>query len=411
MIRPSSRRRAGGSRAPAPAAGVRPGRRFGWRTVPRGKSVSRGRSSPGSRRDAAPGSGEDAPFRECSSALARILVAFAALAVLVAPGCGSGGGAASGRESSREVVVYVSEDQVFSEPILRDFEQATGIRVRAVYDTEETKGTGVMNRLLAEAADPQADVYWANEPVRAELLRQRGLAAPYRSPSAEGIPAGFRAEDGSWTGFSARLRVLLVRADLADPPRSILALADPRWGSRAVIADPLFGTTAVHAAALFAAWGDERARDFFERVKRAGVALSTSNGESADLVARGKYDWTLVDSDDAVARVRRGEPVRMIVPDQEEGGLGCLVLPNAAVLIRGGPHPEEGRRLVDWLLSRETEEKLARADCAQVPLHPGVPVPEGVPRIEDVRPMRVSLPALGRTLDEIQPFLGEWAGH
>ena len=47
--------------------------------------------------------------------------------------------------SSKEqgsVVVYASEDQVFSEPILRDFERETGIRVKAVFDTEEAKSTG-----------------------------------------------------------------------------------------------------------------------------------------------------------------------------------------------------------------------------------------------------------------------------
>jgi len=58
-----------------------------------------------------------------------------------------------------EVVVYVSHDQVFSEPILRDFEKDTGIRVRAVYDTEETRSAGAMNRLIAVKNNPQADVY------------------------------------------------------------------------------------------------------------------------------------------------------------------------------------------------------------------------------------------------------------
>src|SRR5262249_12868641 len=67
---------------------------------------------------------------------------------------------------TQSVVVYVSHDEVFSEPILKDFERETGIRVRAVYDTEETKSTGAMNRLIAERNNPQADVYWANEPIR-----------------------------------------------------------------------------------------------------------------------------------------------------------------------------------------------------------------------------------------------------
>src|SRR5215211_1222550 len=91
------------------------------------------------------------------------------------------------KKDENVVVVYVSEDQVFSEPILRDFETATGIRVKAVYDTEEAKSTGVMNRLLAEKDNPQADVYWANEPIRADALKQRGVSTAYDSPSAEGI--------------------------------------------------------------------------------------------------------------------------------------------------------------------------------------------------------------------------------
>jgi hypothetical protein len=47
---------------------------------------------------------------------------------------------------TQDVVVYVSHDEVVSEPILKDFEKETGIKVRAVYDTEETKSTGEVTR-------------------------------------------------------------------------------------------------------------------------------------------------------------------------------------------------------------------------------------------------------------------------
>lgn len=152
------------------------------------------------------------------------------------------------------VVVYVSEDQVFSEPILKDFEKETGIQVKAVYDTEESKSTGAMNRLLAEKDNPQADVYWANEPIRAEILRQRGISAQYLSPNAKGIPDNFKNLEGQWTGFSARARILLVKKSLTEKPRSILAYTEPRWKGRAVIANPLFGTTTTEFAALFTVW-------------------------------------------------------------------------------------------------------------------------------------------------------------
>jgi iron(III) transport system substrate-binding protein len=60
--------------------------------------------------------------------------------------------------------------------------------------------------LINEKPNPRADVYWANEPIRAEVLRQQGVSAPYRSPSAEGIPAQFRDPQDHWIGFSARAR-------------------------------------------------------------------------------------------------------------------------------------------------------------------------------------------------------------
>ena len=41
----------------------------------------------------------------------------------------------TGRRGDNVLVVYVSHDQVFSEPILKDFERDTGITVRALYDT------------------------------------------------------------------------------------------------------------------------------------------------------------------------------------------------------------------------------------------------------------------------------------
>jgi len=308
------------------------------------------------------------------------------------------------------VVVYVSEDQVFSEPVLKDFEKETGIRVEAVYDTEEAKSTGAMNRLIAEKDNPQADVYWANEPIRAEVLKQKGISAPYFSPNAKDIPPVFKDPDGYWTGFSARARVLIVNKNVKDRPKSILAYTDPRWKGRAVIANPLFGTTTSQVAALFTIWGEERAKEFMAAMKRNGVAVSTSNGESADFVAAGRYAFGLVDSDDAVNRMRQGKPVAMVYPDQGEDGIGCFIVPNAAVLIKGAPHPEAARRLIDYLLSPQTERKLALADCAQIPLHPGVQPPAELKPMGEVKVMRVDYAEIARKMVQIQPFLKAWAG-
>jgi len=308
------------------------------------------------------------------------------------------------------VVVYVSEDQVFSEPILKDFERATGIKVNAVYDTEEAKSTGAMNRLIAEKDNPQADVYWANEPIRAEVLKQKGISAPYASPNAKDIPAVFKDPDGYWIGFSARARVLVVNNSVKDKPKTILAYTNPRWKGKSVITNPLFGTTTSEIAALFTIWGDKQAKKFMTAMKHNDVAISTNNGESADFVAAGQYEFSLVDSDDVVNRMRQGKPVIMVYPDQGENGIGCFIVPNAAVFIKGAPHPEAARRLIDYLLSRETEQKLAFADCAQIPLHPGVPTPPELKPMGDIKVLQVDYAEVARKMVEIQPFLKAWMG-
>ena len=313
-------------------------------------------------------------------------------------------------DNTQVVVVYVSEDQVFSEPILRDFEKETGIKVKAVYDTEEAKSTGVMNRLIAEKDNPQADVYWANEPIRAEILKQKGISDSYISPNAKGIPAVFKDPDGYWTGFSARARVLVVNSRVKDKPETILAYTDSRWKGKSVIANPLFGTTTAEVAALFTIWGDEQAKEFMAEMKRNHVAIATSNGESTDFVAAKQYDFSLVDSDDAVNRMRQGQPVAMVYPDQEENGIGCFIVPNATVLIKGAPHPETAKRLIDYLLSGETEQKLAFADCAQIPLHPGVQTPPELRPIKDIKVMGVNYAEVAKKMVAIQPFLKTWTG-
>jgi iron(III) transport system substrate-binding protein len=280
-----------------------------------------------------------------------------------------------------------------------------------VYDTEETKSAGVMNRLIAEKVNPQADVYWANEPIRAEVLRQQDVSAAYRSPSAEGIAEQFRDPLGYWTGFSARARMLMVAKGTHDNPISIQAYADPLFNSRAIIANPLFGTTTAHIAALFTVWGDQRAKDFLDAMHRNGVRIASSNGDSADQVAAGSFDFALVDSDDVHSRQKQGLPIRGVYPDQEDGGLGCFIVPNAVLLIKNGPHPETGMKLIDYLLTPETERKLAYSDAAQIPLHAGVDVPSDIRRLESLKIMKVDYVKVAAKMQAIQPLLREWLGQ
>jgi iron(III) transport system substrate-binding protein len=332
-----------------------------------------------------------------------------ALVALVV-GAGLGAGACGERSRATEVVVYTSVDQVFSEPIFQAFERESGIHVRPVFDTEETKSTGVVNRLIEERAHPQADVFWCGDPVRPFLLVDRGMVEPYVSPGAAAVPAQFRAADGSWTGLAARARVILVNTRLVSAdrmPRSVQDLADPQWRGRTAIANPLFGTTTMHVAALFAVWGEERGRAFMDALRTNQVRLAASNGEVRRLVVDGEVAFGLTDTDDAAEATRSGAPVATIYPDQD--GLGTLVMPTSVVQLNGGPNGASGRRLIDFMLSPEVERLLAE-NGAHMPLHPGVQVPSGVRPVSDIRAMDIDFRRVATQMERMQPWLRQWVG-
>ena len=311
-------------------------------------------------------------------------------------------------KETNEVVIYTSVDQIFSEPILNNFEEETGITVKAVFDTEETKSTGVLNRLIAEKDNPQCDVFWSGDPVRTIVLKNKGITTPYHSKVADDIDPVFKDADHHWTGFSARARVLIYNKDLlgkVDVPKSIFDLTNEKYKGKVVIANPLFGTTTFHIAALFSVMGDEKAKQFLTDLKNNDVVIATSNGDVKKRVIKGEVACGLTDTDDAFEAVKEGANVGIVFLDQQ--GMGSLIMPNTVNLIKNSKQAENGKKLIDYLLSKETEAKLA-ISCAQMPLHKGVETPKDVPSLDHIVPMKINYDEVSKKLEEIQGYLKNW---
>src|SRR5215218_8435396 len=133
---------------------------------------------------------------------------------------------------AEEVVVYTSVDDVFARPVAEKFQKDTGITVKLVPDTEETKSTGLLNRLIAEKAKPVADVFLSGDPMRAAVLKAKGISAPYKSPKLAGMPPQFSDPDGHWSALSARARVIIFNKNLVpvgQEPRGLADFLDPKW--------------------------------------------------------------------------------------------------------------------------------------------------------------------------------------
>jgi iron(III) transport system substrate-binding protein len=298
----------------------------------------------------------------------RIIVNFSAgLLCAIAAAVGAGG-CAERAESGGEVVVFTSLDRVYSEPILKRFEQRTGIRVRVKYDAEAAKTTGLINQIIARRDDPECDVLWNNEVVQTQHLARIGLLQPYQSPSASRFSTAFKHPEHLWTGFAARARVYIYNTDLVPPdrvPTTLADMADPVWRDRSAIALPFFGTTFTHMSVLRQAWGEDRLTDWLAAVRANGVAIAPGNGSVRDLVASGDRAFGLTDTDDAHGAMLDGKPVAVVVPDADKG---TVLIPNTVALIAGAKHAEAGRQLIDYLLSAEVERALAESRSAQIPL-------------------------------------------
>ena len=326
---------------------------------------------------------------------------------------GGGQGAGTASKAGGRVVVYTSVDRIFAEPVLQAAGKELGLDVVGVYDTEETKSTGLVNRLIARKDNPDGDLFWSGDPMRAALLKSAGVTAPYTPKGAETIPPVFKDPEGHWTGFSARVRVILVNTSLVKPgeePRGVLELTDPRWKDRAAIANPLFGTTSFHAAALFETLGDDKARAWLAGLRGNGVRVVSSNGEVKRQVAAGTVAVGLTDSDDALEAIKDSQPVRIAetweVTSVDSASPGELVIPNTISLIRGGPNQYGAKRVADFLLSSAALRMLAET-CGQSPLN-GERFAGSID-IDGMKPLPVDYAATAARLERLMPELKTWA--
>jgi len=229
------------------------------------------------------------------------------------------------------VVVYCAQDQVYAEPLFSDFQKQSGIKVRAVYDSEAVKTVGLANRLLAERPHPQCDVFWGNEEMRTRQLAAQNV---------------FRKTNG-WAAFGYRSRRIVINTNklsAASAPRSLLELTNQMWRTRVALAYPQFGTTATHFHALRQFWGREVWEAWCRSLAANKPLLLDGNSVVVKMVGSGEAWIGLTDSDDIAAGQREALPIAAL-PLTEE----MLLIPNTVAVVRGAPHPESAQRMFELL--------------------------------------------------------------
>ena len=249
--------------------------------------------------------------------------------------------------TEKVVVVYTSQDEVYAEPILKDFEKQTGIQVKTVFDSEAVKTVGLVNRLLQEKSNPQCDVFWNNEEFRTRQLAAKGV---------------FRDTDG-WTHLGYRTRRIVINTNYvkaADAPRAWTDVTNKIWSHKVALAFPLFGTTSTHFQALRQLWGDAAWQSWCRALVANNPFVVDGNSVVVKQVARGEAWIGLADSDDIADAQKEGAPI-LALPVTPE----TLYLPNTVAVIKSCPHPQAAQQLFDFLRDKKISQRLVDAHALE----------------------------------------------
>jgi len=255
--------------------------------------------------------------------------------------------------------------------------------------------TSLANTIVAEARAGvrRADLFWSIDSSSIGLVAERGLTRAMPAGISSQLKSEFRYQD--WAPISGRVRTVAYnpeRVREGELPDDIMAFADSDF---AIGWAPAYGAFQSFVTAMRLLEGKQRTRDWLRGVKaratsyagELGVVMAAARGE-VDLGFANHY-YTL--------RLKQGMPDASVAIAFTSNDAGSLVNASGAALLSPGETPAD---FVRYLLSREVQGYLAR-EAFEIPLVPGVAMPEGLPPLDEIDPPDLDLTRLA----EIRPTL------
>ena len=220
-----------------------------------------------------------------------------------------------------------------------------------------------------------------------EYVVQAKQAQRYHSPQIEKISELYRDATELWTPTRLSYYSIAYNTRLVAPgnvPKSYEALLDPQWNGKmswrigSLSGTPLFLTN------LRMVWGEEKARQYFVKLARQKI-VNFGSGSARTLVDRvvaGEYPIALgIFAHHPLISAAKGAPVQSLLMDPVATTAASMAIPR---LIK---HPHAALLLVDFILSAEGQQILARADY--FPVRQDVP-PSGL--LDRVVPAKAGVP-------------------
>ncbi len=307
--------------------------------------------------------------------------------------------------SSREkVVVYSGRSTQLIKPVLDRFARSTGISV----DFKQADTADLALTIDQEGDRSPADVFISQTPGATAYLASKGKLRPLPSSILDRVRPENRGADGEWVGLSGRVRVLVYNTDKVDAstlPRSVLDLTRPEYRGKLGIA-PTNGSFQDFVSAMRVKLGDDTTRAWLSGIAANEPRTYANNNAIVDAVARGEIPMGLANHY-YLLRAKQEAPD---LPAENHffpgGDVGSVEIVSAASVLRTAKNPAAAERLVQFLVSDETQRYFAD-ETLEYPLVAGVHPAPGVPPLRTLEVDHVDFDALGGTFAETVALIKE----
>lgn len=236
---------------------------------------------------------------------------------------------------------------------------ATGITVPF-----DNKNSGqAIAQLIAERQSPVADVVYLGIG-SAFQAKSEGVITPYKPKNWSEIPADLKDPQGDWfTIHSGTLGFFVNKAALGGKPvpRSWADLLKPEYKGMVGYLDPssafvgYAGAVAVNLAMGGTLSDFKPAIQYFQRLKKNDPIVPKQTAYAR--VLSGEIP-ILIDYDFNAYRAKYKDhaDVAFVIPSE-----GTIAMPYVMALVKNGPHPENGKKVLDFVLSKDGQALWANA--------------------------------------------------
>lgn len=299
------------------------------------------------------------------SLMRRMLVLLLSL-VLVLSGCAGQSPSEYNRyapEESQRLIIYTSHKQEIYEPIIREFEQRTGIWVEI-----EAGGTTELLKKIA-SGDTKCDLLFGGG---IDSLSAYGdLFTVYKSPELENVIPSMKGE-GEWTPFSSLPIVLIYNPKLVkfNPPEGWSSLLDPERKGKIAFANPaVSGSSYTALITMIQALGRDPTECITEFYNNLDGRIISSSSGVIDAVAQGECFIGVTLEVTAIEGIKDGYDIAMVYPAE-----GTSIIPDGAAIVKNCRHEENAKRFLDFILDRDVQSRLYDA-FSRRPVRAGIYTP------------------------------------